>query len=91
MSLRAEPPDGRASRDVPPEGFLPLSDLTLDGRMVRFSCDAGAYEAPAVASSFTFDTTAVITGKNWMRLPDDTFGYGPDAKFIPTGWAELTP
>lgn len=85
----AEPPDGANSRIVPPAGFEPLATLKLDGRNVLFSCEAGSYEAPALASSMTFATTSAVVWKNWMRLPDGTFGYGPDDKFIPTGWQEI--
>jgi hypothetical protein len=66
-----------------------MSTLKLDGRIVLFSCEAGSYQAPALASSMTFETTAAITAKSFMRLPDGTFGYGPDDQFIPTGWQDI--
>jgi hypothetical protein len=74
---------------VPP-GYYPMRQLNLDGRVVRFHSISGiTYDAPALTTSITTESQAAMIPKAWGRLPDNTWGYWPDVRFVPDGWQEL--
>lgn len=88
-SPKAQPPLVKIAPTTPPNGFNPMIDLKLDGREVRFSSEAGPYEAPAIVASLVTDQTAGVVNKQWGARPDGTFGYWPDDAYVPTGWQEI--